>query len=280
MGLLKLLGTGLVSVLPFAPSAPAHQVALVRPAQPPAASQALQMSVEIDQGVTSLPVATSGPGVVLNDQGQILQTLPAGKAVYARPGDEGGISLGSWQGPASVWLVPQGQGFVYAGRHWYRGRLRLIREGNGILVVNQVPLEEYLFSVVGCEMPAYWSLEALKAQAVAARSYAVAHYVRPASQFYQLGNDQAWQVYRGLDGETPRTQAAVLATTGQILSYRGGIVISLYASTDQVVLQAHDGLGMSQTGAEALAAKGYNYQQILGDYYPGASLAELELAAR
>jgi peptidoglycan hydrolase-like amidase len=185
--------------------------------------------------------------------------------------------LNSWQAPPSIWIKATRGGYVYAGEHWYRGRIRLIFQGNSLLVINHVDLEEYLYSVVGSEMPSYWSPSALKAQAIAARSYALARYVQPVSPFYQIGSDEAWQVYKGLDGETSSTREAVSQTTGQFLSYQGGVVDSLYAATDDIVIQAHGGLGMSQTGAQALATQGYDYLHILGTYYPGTALARLQL---
>lgn len=73
------------------------------------------------------------------------------------------------------------------------------------------------------------------------------------------------------------THQAVNETAGQILSYQGGIVESLYAASDEIVVKAHGGVGMSQTGAYKLAAQGYDYRQILGAYYPDTELAKLEL---
>ena len=107
------------------------------------------------------------------------------------------------------------------------------------------------------------------------RSYAVVHLVRPGSSWYNLGNDERWQVYKGLDSEYNTTQQAVNQTAGMILSYQGGVVESLYAASDEIVAKAHGGVGMSQEGAYNLALQGYNYQQILGVYYPGTSLARL-----
>ena len=70
---------------------------------------------------------------------------------------------------------------------------------------------------------------------------------------------------------------AVHATMGQVLSYKGGVVESLYASTDAIVARAPSGRGMRQIGAYGLAKQGYDYQQILNRYYPGVSLARVIL---
>ena len=123
--------------------------------------------------------------------------------------------------------------------------------------------------------------EALMAQAVAARSYALAHMARPANRHWHLGDTTRWQAYRGLGSVHARTQQAAASTAGLILSYQGGIVESLYAATQQIVNEAHGHLGasMSQHGAQDLAEKGYRYNQILGHYYRGASLARLKAGA-
>ncbi len=71
------------------------------------------------------------------------------------------------------------------------------------------------------------------------------------------------------------------STAGVILSYQGGIVESLYAATQQIVDEAHGHLGasMSQTGAQELAQQGLRFNEILGRYYQGASLARLQAGA-
>jgi peptidoglycan hydrolase-like amidase len=166
----------------------------------------------------------------------------------------------------------QGDGRAYAGR------FRILRSSNGMLVVNHLPLEQYISSVVGGEMPTHWNAEALRAQAVAARSYAMAHMARPADPHWHLGDTTRWQNYTGLSAVTATTRQATGSTAGLILSYQGGIVESLYAATQQISQEAHGHLGasMSQHGAQDLAQQGLRFNEILGRYYPGASLARLE----
>jgi peptidoglycan hydrolase-like amidase len=163
------------------------------------------------------------------------------------------------------------------GDRWYRGKVLIVTQGSGLLVVNYVNLEHYLYSVVGSEMHADAPLEALKAQAIAARSYALVHIIRPASDWFDLGNTQRWQVYKGTQSEYNTTQMAVNATAGQILSHSGGVVESLYAATDEIVSRAHGGRGMSQTGAYELARQGYDHVRILNRYYPEVGLARVVL---
>lgn len=159
----------------------------------------------------------------------------------------------------------------------YGDDVDLVPADQGWLAVNQLDLERYVASVVGAEMPSSWDLEALKAQAVAARSYAMAHLARPASRDYHLGDTTRWQVFGGEASRSRRTLEAATSTRGIILSYKGGIVESLYAANSQISAEAHGHLGasMSQQGAQDLAARGLRFNEILGRYYRGASLARL-----
>jgi stage II sporulation protein D len=111
----------------------------------------------------------------------------------------------------------------------YRGQLLVSVVGGRLRAVNHVGLEPYLFGVVPAEMPFHWLPEALKAQAVAARTYAMA--VRRLSGDFDLYPDVRSQVYRGIIGERPSTTAAVQATSGQVVLYRGQIAKTYFFST-------------------------------------------------
>ena len=236
---------------------------------------AFEIRVAIANKVDSLTIGSSTEAYVMTNNGKVLRSLPAAQAFNAIP-NSSNIIIGNEQLPNAVWIYPTKGGAVYVGDRWYRGKLLLTVQENKLLAVNNVNLEQYLSSVVGSEMHPTAPMEALKAQAIAARSYALVHLVRPASSWYNLGNTQRWQVYKGMNSEYNTSQKAVKETAGQIVSYKGGIVESLYASTDEIVAQAHGGAGMSQTGAYKLAEQGYDYRQIIGYYYPGAATARLE----
>ena len=160
----------------------------------------------------------------------------------------------------------------------YRHNVDFLRRDQGWIAVNELDLEQYVASVVGAEMPSHWNLEALKAQAVAARSYALAHLARPASRDFHLGDTTRWQVYGGDGSRSQRSRDATASTRGIVLSYKGGIVESLYAATSSISAEAHGHLGasMSQQGAQQLAQNGLRFNEILGNYYRGASLARLQ----
>ena len=223
---------------------------------------------------TTLSVSQSTP--ITDDKGKIHYQLTANQGIWLQP-NGAALMAGEQTLPQVIWIHPKKGGLVYLGDRWYRGRMLLVSQGDTLLAVNYVDFEQYLYSVVGSEMHANAPAEALKAQAIAARSYALVHMIRPASPWYHLGNTQRWQVYKGLASEYNTSQQAVTDTAGQILSHQGGVVESLYASTDEIVARVHKGKGMSQTGAYQLARQGYDYQGILNYYYPGGQIARLVL---
>jgi hypothetical protein len=103
------------------------------------------------------------------------------------------------------------------------------RGGRRLSIVNTVPLEEYVQGVVGGEMPFRWSLAALEAQAVAARSYALAT-LHPGAHFDVFSDDRS-QVYGGIAFETQRTDLAVERTAGKILTWNGHVATTFFFST-------------------------------------------------
>jgi len=111
----------------------------------------------------------------------------------------------------------------------YRGKLELVPQGGFLRVVNTLPLESYLQGVVAGEMPYSWPAEALEAQAVAARSYAIASMLegRP----YDLYSDVRSQVYLGVGGEKPSTTKAVTDTAGKVVTYAGKVATTYYYSS-------------------------------------------------
>ena len=111
----------------------------------------------------------------------------------------------------------------------YRGKLVVSADGKDVDVVNTVALEDYVKGVVPSEMPSTWSPEALKAQAVASRSYALANLAK--GKPFDLYADTRSQVYGGVAAQVPSTDAAVDATAGQVVLYHGKVADTLFFST-------------------------------------------------
>lgn len=233
----------------------------------------LEIRVAVLRSAAQVSLGASGPWWLRRADGAVVRQGTAQQTISLQTADLAAPEL---------WLETTPMASVSAEGRRYEGRLRILRESGGLLVVNHLPLEAYVASVVGAEMPSSWAMEALRAQAVAARSYALAHMARPAGRHWHLGNTTRWQAYRGLDSLSARTRAAAASTAGLILSYQGGIVESLYAATSQISWEAHRhyGASMSQHGAQALAERGRRYNEILAHYYRGAALARLRLGSR
>ena len=134
-----------------------------------------------------------------------------------------GLALGR-----SVTLEPFEQGFVLWQGRYYRGALRFIAEGDVVQVINVLLLEDYLRGVVPAEMQASWPLEALKAQAVAARSYTLST-LQPEAD-YDICATVACQVYGGASLEHRNSNRAIDETRGLVLRYQDGFAQAVYHS--------------------------------------------------
>lgn len=210
---------------------------------------------------------------------------------------------GEWKKINSNKIVikPDEDGFVSAKRKWYRGYFQLLNSGNGLTVINDISVEKYLQGVVPSEMPPSWEYEAHKAQAVAARSYALANLGKRAKYGYDLKDTPEDQAYGGATAETSQTNDAVKETEGIVIIYDGKIIPAYYSASaggqtraasevwakdlayiksvpsfDDGIKKNGHGVGMSQYGANNLAKKGYNAYQILKYFYANTRWARIK----
>ena len=188
----------------------------------------LLLRIAVEQSNPEVKVGSSTSAVIRSPNGQTLGSLSPQGGFVAKV-TEGQVVLNQWKG-RQLWIEPSNGGYVWIGDGWYRGKALLIPEDEGVTVVNYVDLEQYLYSVLGAEMDGSWPQEALKAQAVAARTYALYKRER-SSGVYDLGDDQLWQVYRGVSTESSGTQAAVSATQGQVLTHNGQVILAAFHSS-------------------------------------------------
>lgn len=118
------------------------------------------------------------------------------------------------------------------GKPVYRGSLEISSVEDGLTIVNELPLEEYLYAVLPSEMPTYYGLEALKVQAICARSYAYNQLL--ANSYGQYGahvdDSISFQVYNNIS-ENDNTILAVKDTYGKVLEYGGSVITAYYFST-------------------------------------------------
>jgi stage II sporulation protein D len=152
---------------------------------------------------------------------EIVVRTSSGRRV-ARVGDGA-----QFKGPAALRLLGPALNFVSDGL--YRGAIELRTEGAGVTAINELDIDSYVRGVVAGEMPSSWPLEALKAQAVTARTYALA--TRKTTGLFDQYPDTRSQVYRGVTGESVRSDAAVAQTAGRILTYAGVPAVTYYFST-------------------------------------------------
>jgi stage II sporulation protein D len=156
-------------------------------------------------------IATTAPNGELaleSAHGRLLSYLPAPLHV---------------SGPGPITFDGAASSGVVNGR--YRGSLNIVLDGSRLDVINRVGLESYLRGVVASESPSSWPAAELEAQAIAARSYAVAS--APAGSF-DLYADTRSQEYGGYNAEAPSGDAAVAATAGEVVTYAGKPVVTYY----------------------------------------------------
>lgn len=193
------------------------------------AQAATALRVVLKENVKQVAVGSSTKAVIRDATGNALGEVEGMSGFRAESG-EGEVRLGQWQG-RQLEIDPKGEGYVWIGDRWYRGETQLIHDGSDLTVINQVNVEDYLYSVVGGEMVASWPLEALKAQAVAARSYALHKQEGAQNRLYDVKSTTASQVYKGIKSETPRTVEAVNTTQGEVLTYGGRPILAVFHSS-------------------------------------------------
>lgn len=202
---------------------------------------------------------------------------------------------------SKIIIKPNAKGFVSAKKRWYRGSLIVENRGGSLVIINDVPIEEYILGVVPSEMPSKWHQEALKAQAIAARSYAIANRGKRGSHGYDLKDTPEDQAYGGATSETYSTNKAVIDTKGIVVTYNKKVIPAYYSASaggqtvnagnlwnkdlpylrsvpsyDEGIAKNGHGIGMSQHGANNLAQKGYNAYQILTYFYNNIKFGRLD----
>lgn len=142
----------------------------------------------------------------------------------ARAASSAGIQIGDrTYACGDLTIVPGHDASIVLEDKTYRGLLRIQRAGDGLVFTNQVDIESYLRGVLRGELPRSFHREAFKAQAVAARTYALYMRARtPASKSYDVTDDESSQVYDGVQAEEPGAVAAVEATRGEVCVWHNG----------------------------------------------------------
>ncbi len=169
-----------------------------------------------------LTLASEVPFTVRDGTG-LKVSLPAGAVTFGP-----GLAIGGQKLAAPLTFLP-GRGGPLTLTRPYRGQIQVDVVDGKLRAVNVVGLEQYLLGVVPSEMPSAWAAQALDAQAVASRSYALA--TRKVGAPYDAYSDTRSQMYLGLSAESSAATAAVRATKSQILSYGGKVATTFFSST-------------------------------------------------
>ncbi len=207
--------------------------------QPPAVPMGPEpeLRVGLAVGLAGLRLGGDGELFVTDDgNGQPVGAIPAGTVWTITVDSNPGFTLLRPDGTrterhAGVSAVNVTEGrFAMANGHRYRGRVNVVRDKSGLLLINRLPIESYLAGVLGQEMGSRRpeEREALLAQAVVARTFALRNRGRWEANGFDATADTRDQVYTGVDGETTQVWDALRATTGQVVRYRGTIIDAYY----------------------------------------------------
>ena len=180
---------------------------------------ARKVRVLLAQGKAAVKIGSSKPFRVVDARGKVRKLKPGTQNVVAS-------KLAQLRAPLR--FVP-GAAPLRLGADAYRGTLLVHKRGGKLTVVNRLPLDRYLRGVVPWEMPDDWHPEALRAQAVVARSYALAT-LKPGTLF-DLYADTRSQVYGGVQAEEDSTNRAIGSTAGKVVFWKGRVATTFYHST-------------------------------------------------
>ncbi len=192
------------------------------------AQAAVQLRIAIKRNIDQLQLGSSTSAVIRNESGRKVGEIAPLNSIKAYS-QNGKIGFNQSQSN-QIWIEPQQGGYVWIDDRWYRGKVRVVPQGNTFTAINYVNLEDYLYSVVGAEAIPSWPADALKAQAVAARSYALYKKSTTKNNLYDLDTTTRTQVYKGLNSEYTTTHDAVNSTLGQVMTYGGKPILAVFHS--------------------------------------------------
>lgn len=189
--------------------------------------RAVDLRVAVVQDVGALTVGSSSDAAVIDESGQTIGHLPAMQPLTVTASGNQVRAVNVQAGRLRI-VPDKPDGLVFIGSRWFRGAAEVYASANRATGLNLVDLEAYLYGVVGAEMIASWPEEALKAQAIAARTFALYNWTRRQNEAFDLGDTVMWQVYKGAEDETDSVRRAVDATAAQVLTFKGSLINAMY----------------------------------------------------
>ena len=259
--------------------------------------------VSLGQKLKTVQLETSGAVYVYTPDKAQRFRIKEDSGLFITFGSDKTVQLGNITSSDEIIIDPQPSSRLIFKNHVYQGVLHLVAEKNGIRVVEYNNVEDYLLGVVGREMYPSASIEALKAQTVAARSYALAKAKLHSKRSFDLVNTTADQRYVGVGDVADTTKQAVTETAGEVLFKSGHLLMAQYhancggqteampegycyfgspamqgVSCNNCIPNVRDGhgMGMCQRGAMGDACQGMGYVEILQHYYPDATLEKIK----
>jgi stage II sporulation protein D len=188
-----------------------------------------EVRVLLAEGRRAVSVSSTAPFFVADATGASVKVPKGALTLDAKLRLPAGAAGDGATAVSPLVVRPGGKALLSLDGRPYRGKLEIAAQGGFLQVVNVVALESYLQGVVPGEVPHGWPTEALKAQAVAARSYALASLVK--GKPFDLYADVRSQVYGGVASEKNSTNQAVAATAGEVVLYAGKVATTFYFST-------------------------------------------------
>lgn len=143
--------------------------------------------------------------------------------------DGGGVAINGRAEPLPLRFEPEGE-YIYINNRPYRGSVEVLPNGDGLMVIDELPLEDYLVGIINNEISSKWPEESIKAQAVIARTYAIYVRAKKNDTPYDIEGSVLGQVYSGAAAEDGAAMKAVAATAGEILTYGGEPALTVYHS--------------------------------------------------
>jgi stage II sporulation protein D len=233
------------------------------PDEQPAASAEPQLRIGLEVGASSATIGGGDDLVITDPSGARLAAVPAGEQWRVVPAGSG-IELqppgraGPGRTEMFAVVATDSRDLVRVNGRTYRGLVEFVRDSAGLTVVNRLFLESYLAGVVSAEMGRrnQTEFEALKAQAVVSRTYALRNLRRRAALGFDLHAGVSDQVYGGSASETPEGREALSLTRGQALTFDGRPIDAFYYSTCG---------GQTADGVEAFRAASRPYLRSFAD---------------
>lgn len=201
-----------------------------------AAALALACALHASAGTVQVAIARQAGSAKLTPEGTVQISQPGSKPVLLewkgeltlRP-REGGLRLADMRLKTETRLIPASGARIKVGPHFYRGALILrLDPGQTLTIVEEADVEQYLEGILPHEMNPDWPLEALKAQAVVARTFTYANLGKFRKDGFDLTADTRSQVYKGMTGVNENVRAAVRQTRGEVLGWKGKLLSVYY----------------------------------------------------